>query len=169
MDIIADIEGAFARAEAHIKNLLDNGAPHQQPIARDLKTVLDHAKTGHGAPAADTAELDGLKAQVATLTTELADGGAKIANLQGNLDSLMAVRDSLQDQLDSATARITSLDAELVGATELQGEITAANAKIADLEAQLAAARSPLSVAAEPVGGRDAATGAQVEDANKTE
>lgn len=123
-DIIESIETVFARVEAHIKLLVDGGAPHQQAHAADLQAVLDQAK-GSAAVSGDSNE-------VATLET-------KLATLQGNLDNLLTVRDSLQAQLDKATA-----------------DLTAANAKITEVEAELAdtQAKGPLSVAAEPVGGR---------------
>ncbi len=152
MDIITDIEGAFARVEAHIKNLFENGAPHQKPHAQDLQTVLAAAK---GAPSAttavDTTEFDNLKVQVATLNTDLDAANGKLATLQANADNLLTVRDSLQTQLDTASV------------------------KIADLETQLAAAKSPLSAAAVSTGGRiasgtdastaDPSTGAVVQPA----
>lgn len=116
MDIVTDIEGAFERVEAHIKTLVDGGAPHQQAHAKDLQTVLDMKGVVTPARAA---------ASYATLSAELDAATGKIANLQGNLDNLLTVRDSLQSQLDAANAEIATLKAA-----------------------------SPLSVAAVPVGGR---------------
>jgi len=138
MDIVTNIEGAFERVEAYVKNLLDNGAPHQQQHATDVKMVLDTART--------QALPDTQTPQIAQLQDDLNDANAKITNLQGSIDSLMDVRDSLQTQLDAANAKVKALE-------------ETDNATIAELRMQLAAlpTNAPagaLSAAAEPVGGR---------------
>jgi|GEM_PF-2926159 len=116
----------------HAKVLREGGAPHQQPLAAAIEEVLNEAPA---VAAVDTTEFDNLKAQVATLQTELADSNDKVTNLQGNLDNLLRVRDDLQAQLEKAMA-----------------DLHAAKAANTELEAKLA--RGPLSVAADPVGGR---------------
>lgn len=122
-DIIESIEGAFARVAAHIKNLLDNGAPHQQPLANDLKCVLDAAKSG--GPVTVSPEL-------AAYDAKLDEANTKIANLQSNVDAILAERDSLKLALDGANANVLRLEAALAD-TQSNG---------------------PMSIAAEPVGGR---------------
>ena len=120
-DIIESIEGAFERVAAHIKNLFDNGAPHQQPLANDLKCVLDAAKSG--GPVTVSPDL-------AAYDAKLDEANTKIANLQSNVDAILAERDSLKLALDGA------------------------NADVLRLEAYLTQSNGPMSFAAEPVGGR---------------
>jgi len=108
MDIIADVEGAFARVEAHIKNLLDNGAAHQKPIANDMKTVFDCAQT--------QALPDMQTPQIAQLQADLATANAKIANLQSHVDAILVERDSLKLALVGANADVLRIEAELAAA-----------------------------------------------------
>lgn len=124
-EIIADIEGAFARVAAHIKTLIEGGAPHQQSHAQDLQAVLDAAKSGGPVAVAVAPDL-------AAYDAKLAEANGKITNLQGNVDAILAERDSLKLALDGANADVLRLEAEL-----------------ADTQA-----KGPLSAAAEATGGR---------------
>ena len=130
MDIITDIEGAFARVEAHIKTLFDGGAPHQQAHAKDLQCVLDAAKSGGPiAVSPDLAAYDiklaELNTKVHELTAALEESNGKLANMQSNVDAMMTERDQAK----------------------------------AELAAALQQANDVLSAAANPVGGRIASQG----------
>lgn len=100
---------AFTRLAAHATTLRDTGAPHQQPLADDIERVL----------ATDKDLGNDNNPRVASVAAELNIATAKITNLQGNVDSLMDVRDSLQDQLNAANAKIAELQTELAAKAPL--------------------------------------------------
>ena len=113
-DIITDIEAAFARVATHIKNLFDNGAPHQQQHANDLQAVLDAAKAGGPV----------------TVSADLAAYDAKIANLQSNVDALLTERDSLKEQLAAAEAELAALRGAAVDTVKENSALSLAAAPI---------------------------------------
>lgn len=130
-DTITDLEAVFARVEAHIKNLFDNGAPHQQEHANDLKCVFAIAQAQPGMPVAVPA--DGTAAQLAQLQDDLADANTKIANLRDNIASDARAHDDLQSKLDAANAEFEAV------INAKQAQLAAANAELAKALSQLQA------------------------------
>lgn len=113
----------IARLEAWFKDVFENGAPHQKPLAQDVKVIVDHAKATLGSVGEDAARVETAVAKMVA-KSELDDANTQIDNLKANVVQLVEDKNDLSQKLTAATGEIEKLKGELAAAQTDIAELT---------------------------------------------
>jgi len=97
-----------ARVAAHVKNLLENGAPHQQEIARDMQAVLkdsqDAVTDAHQHLKDLQAKFNTMRDNVARLVDEKHELGKQVATLKEQLGAMKPAVSQPAAEMQPATS-----------------------------------------------------------------